>query len=148
MRTPEGGFTTTLHGIGFDKARQRTIDALKTEGFGVVSEIDVTKTLKEKLGVDFRRYTILGACNPAAAHHALSTDLFVGLQLPCNVCVFEEHPGKADGCATVAIAKASAMFEGMKNPELMGLAAEIDARLARVVQRLGTPCPEHAAANA
>jgi uncharacterized protein (DUF302 family) len=146
MNRPDYGITTTLHGIGFDKGRQLAIDTLKTEGFGIVSEIDVTKTFKEKLNADFRRYTILGACNPPAAHHALSTDLFVGLFLPCNVCVFEEHPGKDDGCVTVSIVKPTALFEIMKNPELVGLATEIDARLARVVERLGAPCPEHAVA--
>jgi uncharacterized protein (DUF302 family) len=146
MRAPDYGFTKTLHGLGFDAARTLAIDTLKTEGFGIVSEIDVTKTLKDKLDEDFRRYTILGACNPRLALGALSTDLFVGLLLPCNVIVFEEHPGKPDGCVTVSIAKPTSMFEIVKNPELSGLAAEVDARLARVLERLGAPCPEHPAA--
>lgn len=143
MRTPDYGFTKTLHGVGFDAGRTLAIEALKTEGFGIVSEIDVTKTMKDKLDEDFRRYTILGACNPRLAHGALSTDLFVGLLLPCNVIVFEEHPGRKDGCVTISIAKPTSMFEIVKNPELSGLASEVDARLARVLDRLGEPCPEH-----
>jgi len=134
MANPDYGITTTLRGIAFDGARQLAIDTLKTEGFGIVSEIDVTKTMKEKLNVDFARYTILGACNPPAAHHALTTDPFVGLFLPCNVCVFE-----ADGAITVSAIRPTALYEIMKNPQLVGLAAEIDARLDRVIQRLQGP---------
>ena len=77
----------------YDEAIEKTKAALKTVGFGVLTEIDVKKTMKEKLNADFRRYTILGACNPPLAHKALSTDLEIGLLLPCNVVVYEEGEG-------------------------------------------------------
>jgi uncharacterized protein (DUF302 family) len=89
----------------FEEALERVVAALKAEGFGVLTRIDVKATLKEKLGEDFRPYMILGACNPPLAHRALTTDAVAGLMLPCNVTV-EATP---DGCSTVRIA----------NPELM-----------------------------
>ena len=82
------GICTTLK-TSFEQAIQITMDALKTEGFGVLTQIDVRTTLKDKINVDFRRYVILGACNPVLAHRALSANLDVGLLLPCNVTVHE-----------------------------------------------------------
>ena len=82
------GICTTLK-TSFEQAIQKTMDALKTEGFGVLTQIDVRTTLKDKINVDFRRYVILGACNPVLAHRALSANLDVGLLLPCNVTVHE-----------------------------------------------------------
>ena len=73
----------------FDDARARITEALKSEGFGVLTEVDVTATLEAKLNRDFRRYVILGTCNPQLAHRALEADPGIGLQLPCNVCVWE-----------------------------------------------------------
>ena len=79
---------------GFDEARVRVEEELKKEGFGILSEIDVKATLKKKLDVDFRRYTILGACNPPFAHRALKAVREVGLLLPCNVILYEDDDGK------------------------------------------------------
>jgi len=86
------GIRTTLN-LPYEQAVQKTTDALKAEGFGVLSQIDIQATLKQKLDVDFRRYVILGACNPALAHRTLSANLDVGLLLPCNVTVYEEGNG-------------------------------------------------------
>lgn len=82
-------------GCGFDRALEQVPDALKSQGFGILTEIDVQDTLKKKIGVDFRRYKILGACNPPLAHRALTTELEIGVLLPCNVVVFEGDDGKA-----------------------------------------------------
>jgi uncharacterized protein (DUF302 family) len=85
----EIGFETRLK-VSFEEARQKVTDALKAEGFGVLTEIDVKTTFKQKIDVDFRRYIILGACNPKLAHRALSARLDVGLLLPCNVTMYED----------------------------------------------------------
>ena len=117
--------------IGYDEALVRLPEALKTEGFGVLTEIDIAATLKKKLDVDFRRYKIVGACNPALAHKALGIMLEVGVMLPCNVIVYERDDG---GATVVAIDPAQTI--AAQEPALAEIAAEVRQRLARVVDSL------------
>jgi len=121
---PTYGYTAHLPGVSFEDARSRVVDALKQQGFGVLTEIDVQATLKTKLDLDFRRYVILGACNPHLAHQALEAELGIGLLLPCNVCVWED-----DGGSVVSMARPDAMFEIVKNDALQAVAQEADRRL-------------------
>ncbi|MFM8320674.1 MAG: DUF302 domain-containing protein [Chloroflexota bacterium] len=119
----------------YETALETVKAALKTEGFGVLTQIDVRATLKEKLGEEFRPYAILGACNPPLAHRALAARSVVGLMLPCNVTV-EAEP---DGGTCVMIANPAAMLQVgplAHNPELAAVAAEAQARLERVAQGL------------
>lgn len=124
------GFGTTLD-LPFDETVARTKAALKDEGFGVLSEIDVQATLKQKLDVDFERYVILGACNPQLAHRALQAEHNLGLLLPCNVLVHEH-----DGATAVAIVDPAAMLGMVANPALQAVADEAKERLERVVASL------------
>ncbi len=126
------GFDTLLANTGFDDAVAKVTEALKAEGFGVLTRIDVKETLKKKIDVDFHRYEILGACNPKLAHQALSTDSSIGLMLPCNVVVEE-----VDGGIRVSIADPKAMFQIVKGDALKGVADEAEARLRRVAAALG-----------
>jgi uncharacterized protein (DUF302 family) len=129
---PSYGYTKSLGKMNFTDALARVTDALKKEGFGVITEIDVKKTVKEKLGKEFREYRILGACNPPLAHQALSDELFIGLLLPCNVIVFAED----DGAVTISIGNPKEMFKIVDNPKLMPLAEEVDGRLKKVFAAL------------
>ena len=129
---PAYGYTAHLDGVSFDDARARVADALKVQGFGILTEIDVKATMKAKLNREFRRYVILGACNPELAHRALDTELAVGLLLPCNVCLWEEEGG-----TVVSIAKPVAMFEIVKNAALQPLVGEVDQRLRRAFEQIG-----------
>jgi uncharacterized protein (DUF302 family) len=129
---PAYGYTAHLDGVAFDDARARVADALKVQGFGILTEIDVKATMKAKLNREFRRYVILGACNPELAHRALETELAVGLLLPCNVCLWEEEGG-----TVVSIAKPAAMFEIVKNEALQPLVGEVDQRLRRAIEQIG-----------
>lgn len=105
------GFTRTLKGVSHAAARQRIEAALKEEGFGILTEIDVKATLKAKLNADFPNYVILGACNPTLAHRALGTDPGAGLLLPCNVVVTQDD----DGNAVVSILDPEAMLKVMRD---------------------------------
>lgn len=116
----------------FAAVLEKTRAALKKEGFGVLTEIDVRATLKEKLGVDFRPYRILGACNPPFAHKALTIEDHIGVMLPCNVVVQVRQGGKVEVSAVDPIASMSAV----ENRDLGGLADEMRARLSRVVKSI------------
>jgi uncharacterized protein (DUF302 family) len=125
-------FTTHLD-VSYEQALERVSAALKAEGFGVLTSIDVKATLKEKIDVDFRRYAILGACNPALASRALSSDPQVGLLLPCNVIVYEDE---GDGGATVSIVDPLGMLGDVEAGELGSVADDAHARLSRVASAL------------
>lgn len=119
-------------GVGYDEAITAVVEALKGEGFGVLTRIDLRETLKNKLGVDFRRYEILGACHPPSAHGALQAELEVGLMLPCNVIVYEGddrrvHVAAVDPLQTIAAQGA---------PALVAVARDVHDRLERVIARV------------
>lgn len=126
------GYTRELKNVTVEQAIERITAALKTEGFGVLTTIDVKETLKKKIGADFRKFTILGACNPNIAHRALGAELGVGLLLPCNVCVFEGDEGQA----VVQIVKPASMFQLVNKPGMEPLVAEADERLGRALERM------------
>jgi uncharacterized protein (DUF302 family) len=126
------GYQKKLRGEAFEHAIERVTAALKEEGFGILTEIDVKDTLKKKLDVDFRRYKILGACNPNLAHVALGAESQIGLLLPCNVVVQETNEGEV----VVSIADPKAMFAMVNNESLRTVANEADKRLARVMETL------------
>ncbi|HVI75719.1 MAG TPA: DUF302 domain-containing protein [Anaeromyxobacteraceae bacterium] len=117
--------------LRFEDVLARLPELLKAEGFGVLTQIDVKETLKQKIGVDFRRYRILGACNPRFAHQALSADLEVGAMLPCNVVVYEGDDGKA---VVMAIDPMQTMAAA--NPQVRAVAEQVRERLERVVARV------------
>jgi uncharacterized protein (DUF302 family) len=121
------GFSVTVS-CGFDEAIQKATEALKTEGFGVLTEIDVKATLKKKIDVDRKPYTILGACNPKLANQAINAEPDIGLLLPCNVVVREED----DGSITVAFMDPEAVLQLVQRPEVEELAKEVKAKLERV----------------
>jgi uncharacterized protein (DUF302 family) len=124
-------FSTTLR-KDLATVEQQVINALKEEGFGILTEIDVQATLKKKLGIDQRPYKILGACNPSLAHQALEAEPDIGLLLPCNVVVREEE----DGAVTVAFMDPVAVLQLVDRDDIGKLAAEVRARLERVKQAL------------
>jgi uncharacterized protein (DUF302 family) len=129
QQTTPYGFATTV-GMPYEQALQRTREELAKEGFGVLTEIDVAATLKKKLDVTFRPYTILGACNPPLAHRALTLERDIGLLLPCNVVVYAaDDPGKS----VVAAMDPIAALELTGNPQVRAVAEEVRARLERVL---------------
>jgi uncharacterized protein (DUF302 family) len=116
----------------FDEAVARAREALKAEGFGVITEIDVQKTLKTKIDVDFRRYLILGACNPAMAYEALQIEDKVGTMLPCNVVVQEREPGRVEIAAIDPVAS----MQAIENPGLTEKAEAVAAKLRSALERI------------
>jgi uncharacterized protein (DUF302 family) len=115
----------------FETAISRAEEALKKEGFGIISRIDIQDALKTKVGVEFRPYTILGACNPALAHEALKLEDKVGTMLPCNVVVQAR-----DGATEIAAIDPVASMQAIQNPQLQQAAQEVRSRLQRVIDSL------------
>lgn len=132
---PSYGFGTTVP-LSFDEAVARVTEALKAEGFGVLTSIDVKATLKNKLNVDMERYTILGACNPPLAHRALTLEPEVGLLLPCNVVVREVVGAGESPKTRIDIADPIAMLGIVQQPQMQELANEAKTRLQRVIAAL------------
>jgi uncharacterized protein (DUF302 family) len=129
--TTELGLRVKLN-LPYDQAVQKTTEALKAEGFGVLTQIDMQATLKQKLNADFRRYMILGACNPPLAQRALTANLDVGLLLPCNVTVYEDGAG-----AVVTAVNPLAMLDILKDDQVVcAVATEAKAKLQRVIESL------------
>jgi len=124
-------FTTTIND-SFDDAIQKVTEALKTEGFGILTEIDIKATLKKKLDVDFYNYTILGACNPPFAYKALLAEDKIGTMLPCNVIVQEKTAGQVE----VSAVDPAASMQAIENEKLAEIATEIRARLQKVIEQL------------
>ena len=124
-------FSKTLD-LGMDAAVARVTEVLKSEGFGVLTEIDVQKTLKAKIDVDFRPYRILGACNPGFAYQALKAEDKIGTMLPCNVIVQEHAPGKVEVSAVDPIAS----MQAIANPALGDVATQVRDKLANVIKNL------------
>ena len=124
-------FSKTLT-LSMDAAVAKVTQALKEEGFGILTEIDVQKTLKAKIDVDFRPYRILGACNPGFAHQALLAEDKIGTMLPCNVIVQEKLPGSVEVSAVDPVES----MKAINNPALHGIATEVRSRLQRVIAQL------------
>jgi len=118
--------------LPFDAAVARTMDALKKEGFGVISDIDIKETLKKKIGVDYPSYRILGACNPALAYEALKLENKVGTMLPCNVVVRDAGNGQTEVAAIDPVAS----MQAIDNRELKRAAEQVRAKLEKVVAQL------------
>ena len=120
----------------YETALEQVTDALKAEGFGILTSVDMQATLREKLGAQFRKYSILGACNPALAQKALTQDLEAGLVLPCTVVVYED-----DGGSSISIADPLAVVDLLGNPILRPIAEEAQAKLKRVLKQLTRESP-------
>jgi uncharacterized protein (DUF302 family) len=118
--------------LSFDNALGRLEEELKKEGFGILTEIDVKNTLKKKLGVEFRRYTILGACNPLFARKALELEDRIGVALPCNVVVQEHEGGRVEVSAMDPVV----MMKSIGNPGLLEIAGQVQGKLKTVIESL------------
>jgi uncharacterized protein (DUF302 family) len=118
--------------LGFEDTVKRTVEALKREGFGIITEIDVKDTLKKKLNIDFRDYRILGACNPTLAHEALQIEDKVGTMLPCNVVVQDVGGGRTEVAAIDPVAS----MQAIENQRLKQAAARVQAKLKKVIDGL------------
>lgn len=129
---PRYARTRRLEGFTQAQAIERTKAELAKEGFGILSEIDVQATLKKKLGVERPPYVLLGACNPGLAHQALDAEPSLGVFLPCNVDVFQGD----DGATYVQAVRPDVMFSLVENPQVQPIAADVDARLQRVLAAL------------
>ncbi len=125
-------FQKTLFSVSFDEAIEKVTKELKKEGFGILTEIDVQATLKKRLNVDFRRYRILGACNPPFAYQALQAELHIGAMLPCNVVVMEKDDGKIN----VSAIEPMASMMAVGNSKLNSVAKEIQKKLEKVINNL------------
>ena len=119
--------------LTFDQALAAVPEALKSEGFGIITEVDISQTLKNKIGVDFRRYKVLGACNPHFAHEALTSDIDIGFMLPCNVAVYEAD----DGHAVVSAVNPAVAMANHESPAMVALAAKVSERLTQALSKLG-----------
>ena len=128
MRATDFGMYRALPGVAYEEAVRRVEEALKQEGFGILTRIDVRETLKQKIDVDFHPYVILGACNPPLAHRALSAEDTIGLMLPCNVVV-----AATDSGSEVAIAKPGMMMQVASAEGLEDVAEEAQSRLERAL---------------
>jgi uncharacterized protein (DUF302 family) len=124
-------FNKTISG-NFDDVIIKVTDELKKEGFGILTEIDVKETLKKKLDVDFKKYKILGACNPPFAYEALKAEDKIGTMLPCNVIVIEQAPGQIEVAAIDPIAS----MQAVGNPNLGKVTSEVQRKLKKVVESL------------
>jgi uncharacterized protein (DUF302 family) len=129
---PNYGITTTLEGVSYNEAVERTTEALAAEGFGVLTTIDIKETLKKKLDVDHRNYVILGACNPPLAHKALEAEPAIGLLLPCNVVVTEDD----DQNAVVSALDPTKVFNLVERDDVAPIADDVRERLERVIAKL------------
>lgn len=118
--------------FGFDEAIERVIKAVQTEGFGILTDIDVKSTLKEKINVDFKRYRILGACNPTFAYKAFQVEDQIGIMMPCNITVIEQDNGHVD----ISIMDPTAAFNVIENEDLQPFAIELKKKLERCLTYL------------
>lgn len=125
-------YFSKIKDMEFEDAIVKVIESLKAEGFGILTEIDVKETLKKKLDVDFRKYKILGACNPPFAYEALQNERMIGTMLPCNVIVQEAEAGKTEVTAIDPVAS----MQAIDNPNLIQIAEKIQAKLKKVIKSL------------
>ena len=130
MKDVSYGAHRALPGVSYEDAVERVTEALSEEGFGILTEIDVRQAMREKLDEEFRRYVILGACNPKLAFQALQSEDKIGTMLPCNVIVEENE----DGSVEISAVDPMASMQAVKNAQLAGVAKEVKSRLEKVIK--------------